>query len=458
MKTMKIIFALAMAISITSCESSLDLAPESQLSSSNFYKTTSDFEQAVIGAYSSLRGEFGDIVLYGDIRSDNTKPSLSGSVTTRSDFDNFSILPTNSAIEVRWNNSYNAISRVNAVLDRIDDVEIEETIKSRIKGEALFIRAIVYFNLVRIYGNIPLVLNEIQGPEALEFAQSNPSEVYDQIISDLNRAKELLPVSFGATDTGRATSTAANALLGRVYLTNGEFQNAEASLREVTALEGNTVDLLTDYSDVFDTSNEYSKEIIFAVRWTADGINGNGFNFAYTNVNEPDNRATSDLFNDYETGDLRRDLTLNTTISVTDTLIFKYGTAPSGQGESDWPVIRYSDVLLMLSEALNGQGYVPNGEAFELLNRIRERAGLKGLTSADVADQAEFSMALEQERRVEFASEGMRWFDLVRTNRYVPVMTSKGFKVEDYHRLFPIPETEILKVNNESILRQNPGY
>lgn len=458
MKTIKILIAFAMSVSIAGCDDKLDLAPESQRSSGNFYQTPTDFEQAILGAYSSLRGEFGDIVLYGDIRSDNTKPFISGSVTTRADFDNFSILPANGAIESRWNNSYNAISRVNAILDRIDAIEIEEQTKNRIKGEALFIRALVYFNLVRIYGNVPLVLHEIQGPEALEFPQSNPAEIYIQIVEDLDRAVEFLPVEFQGADVGRTTSTAANALLGRVYLTTGNFEEAETALRKVTALEGSVVDLLEHYADVFDITNEYNKEIIFAVRWTNDGVNGNGFNFAYTYINEPDNRATTDLYNAYEADDVRREQTINATVSLTDTLIYKYGPAPSGLGESDWPVIRYSDVLLMLSESLNEQGYVPDGEAFSLLNRTRKRAGLGELTTEEVPGQTEFRLAIAQERRVEFASEGLRWFDLVRTNRYVTVMTAKGFKVEEYHNLFPIPETEILKVNNENILKQNPGY
>lgn len=458
MKKIKLLFVLCLSIAIIGCDDNLDLAPQSQISTGNFYRTTSDFEQAILGAYSSLRSEFGDIVLYGDIRSDNTKPVISGSVTTRFDFDNFSILPTSGAIENRWNNSYNSINRVNLLLDKIDVAEIDENVKKRVKGEAFFIRALVYFNLVRIYGDIPLVLTEIQSSEAAETPQSSTQEVYTQIISDLGQAVELLPASFSGADVGRATSTAASALLGRVYLTMQDYSKAETSLRKVTALEGGIVDLMDNYADVFDITNEYNSEIIFAVRWTDDGINGNGFNFTYTNVNEPDNRATTDLFNAYEAGDTRRDQTINSTISTTDSLIYKYGSAPGGQGESDWPVIRYSDVLLMLSESLNEQGYVADGEAFSLLNSVRERAGLEKLTAADLSGQSEFRLAIEHERRVEFASEGLRWFDLVRTDRYIPVMTAKGFNVEEHHDLFPIPEAEILKINNDDILSQNPGY
>ena len=443
---------------VFACEDNLDLAPLSELSTANYYKTDSDFELAINAVYGGLRSEFGDIVLFGDIRSDNTVPFVSGSVTTRTDFDSFSIFPTNSAISSRWNNSYNTIARANAILDRIDDAEIDSNVKSRIKGEALFIRGLVYFNFVRIYGYVPLVLTEITATESLEFPQSSPEQVYQQIMSDLTNAASNLPSSYESSDVGRATSIAANAVLGRVQLTKGDFSAAETALRAVVDREGSEVGLLSNYSDVFDISNEYNQEILFAVRWTNDGVNGNSFNYDFTNVNEPGNRATTDLYNEFEDGDLRRDFTLNTTVSTTDTLIYKYGTGDNGQGESDWPVIRYSDVLLMLAEVLNEKEYTADGEAFTLLNRIRTRAGLADVTSATVGSQDAFRLAIEHERRVELASEGHRWFDLVRTGRYMDVMRAKGFNVNAHHNLFPIPEGEILKINDENILKQNTGY
>ena len=136
----------------------------------------------------------------------------------------------------------------------------------------------------------------------------------------------------------------------------------------------------------------------------------------------------------------------------------KYEFAPPEQGESDWPVIRYADVLLMLSEALNEEGYVPDGEAFDLLNRVRNRAGLAALTAAEVPDQEAFRLAIAHERRVELAGEGHRWFDLVRTGRFMDVMNSKGFNVAPRHVVFPIPQREIDNVNDPSVLSQNNGY
>lgn len=458
MRRINILLGTILIVFASACTDNLDLAPVSELSTSNYYKTDTDFELAINAVYSGLRSEYSDIILFTDIRSDNTIPVISGSVTTRTDFDSFSILPTNGSISGRWNSSYSTISRINAILDRIDEATIDSVLKNRIRGEALFIRGLIYFNLVRIYGNIPLVITEISPAESLELAQSTSTVVYQQILSDVTEAATLLPAAHGANDIGRATSIAANTLLGKIQLTMGNFTAAETALKSVISKEGAEVDLLANYADVFDITNEYNKEIIFAVRWTDDGVNGNAFNYGYTNINEAGNKASQDLYDEFENGDLRRDQTLNTTISASNILIYKYGTAPAGQGESDWPVLRYSDVLLMLAEAVNEKAYVADGEAFDLINRVRSRAGLAQLTSTTVGNQASFRLAIEHERRVELASEGHRWFDLVRTERYIDVMTPKGFNVKAHHNLFPIPESEILKINDSSILGQNPGY
>ena len=459
MKNIKTIILACLSLTFLACDDNLDLEPVSQLGQGSFYNNENDYTTAINAAYGSLRstGQFGDIALFGDIRSDNTVPVLSGSVTTRTDFSEFSLDSANPRIQSTWENTYSGIARVNSILVRIDEASINEDFKNRVKGEALFLRGLMYFNLVRIYGDVPLVVSELSSEEALEAGQSDANDIYTQIIADLTTAASLLPASYN-DDIGRATSIAADALLGRVYLTRGEFSLAIAELRKVTSQSPAIVDLLPDYADVFDVSNEYNPEIIFAVRWTDDGQNGNDFNFNYANVNEPDNKATPDMYNDYETGDLRRDITFDAMISTADTILVKYGFAPSGQGESDWPVIRYADVLLMLSEALNEEGYIPDGEAFDLLNRVRNRAALASLTAAEVPDQEAFRLTIEHERRVELVAEGHRWFDLVRTGRFMEVMNPKGFNVEPRHVVFPIPQREIDNVNDPLVLSQNNGY
>ena len=459
MNNIKIHLFIWLSLAFVACNDNLELEPVSQLGQGSFYVTENDFTTAVNAVYNSLRagGQFGDIALFAEIRSDNTLPVLSGSVTTRTDFSEFSLNSANTRIQSTWEDTYNGIARANSILARIDEASVGENFKNRVKGEALFLRGLMYFNLVRIYGDVPLVVSEISPEEALEVGQSDTNDIYTQIIADLTTAASLLPASHGE-DVGRATNIAANALLGRVHLTMGNFPLAVTELRKVTAQSPALVDLLPSYADVFDINNEYNAEIIFAVRWTDDGLNGNNFGFSFANVNEADNKATPDMYQDYEAGDLRRDVTFDATISTVDTILVKYDFAPTGQGESDWPVIRYADVLLMLSEALNEEGYAADGEAFDLLNQVRNRAGLSALTAAEVPDQEAFRLVMEHERRVELAGEGHRWFDLVRTGRFMEVMNSKGFNVEPRHEVFPIPQREIDNVNDPLVLSQNNGY
>ena len=459
MNNIKIHLFIWLSLAFVACNDNLELEPVSQLGQGSFYVTENDFTTAVNAVYNSLRagGQFGDIALFAEIRSDNTLPVLSGSVTTRTDFSEFSLNSANTRIQSTWEDTYNGIARANSILARIDEASVGENFKNRVKGEALFLRGLMYFNLVRIYGDVPLVVSEISPEEALEVGQSDANDIYTQIIADLTTAASLLPASHGE-DVGRATNIAANALLGRVHLTMGNFSLAVTELRKVTAQSPALVDLLPSYADVFDINNEYNAEIIFAVRWTDDGLNGNNFGFSFANVNEADNKATPDMYQDYEAGDLRRDVTFDATISTVDTILVKYDFAPTGQGESDWPVIRYADVLLMLSEALNEEGYAADGEAFDLLNQVRNRAGLSALTAAEVPDQEAFRLVMEHERRVELAGEGHRWFDLVRTGRFMEVMNSKGFNVEPRHEVFPIPQREIDNVNDPFVLSQNNGY
>lgn len=459
MNNIKIHLFIWLSLAFVACNDNLELEPVSQLGQGSFYVTENDFTTAVNAVYNSLRagGQFGDIALFAEIRSDNTLPVLSGSVTTRTDFSEFSLNSANTRIQSTWEDTYNGIARANSILARIDEASVGENFKNRVKGEALFLRGLMYFNLVRIYGDVPLVVSEISPEEALEVGQSDANDIYTQIIADLTTAASLLPASHGE-DVGRATNIAANALLGRVHLTMGNFSLAVTELRKVTAQSPALVDLLPSYADVFDINNEYNAEIIFAVRWTDDGLNGNNFGFSFANVNEADNKATPDMYQDYEAGDLRRDVTFDATISTVDTILVKYDFAPTGQGESDWPVIRYADVLLMLSEALNEEGYAADGEAFDLLNQVRNRAGLSALTAEEVPDQEAFRLVIEHERRVELAGEGHRWFDLVRTGRFMEVMNSKGFNVEPRHEVFPIPQREIDNVNDPFVLSQNNGY
>ena len=477
---MKFTYILAglLVLSVTSCNDKfLDLAPIAQANTNTFFKTPADMLNALNAAYGSLQsgGQYGTNYVYAEIPSDDTTPVLSGSVTDQDEFDKFYPRTTNPFLASRWTDSYRGIYRCNAVIDRITAVQMDETLKKRITGEAKFLRALMYFNLVRVFGDVPLVLKEITDPaEGYDFARSPVTEVYAQIIKDLSDAESVLPATYTSADIGRATRGAAKGLLGKVYLTRKQYAEAAAKLKEVIDL--GVYDLLPNYADVFKAANKNHKESIFDVQYKKGTIGeGSGFGNAYAPENSGNlviqfggggnNRPTPDLEKAYEPGDLRKDVSMSTGytnasgVRVDYNYVKKYADVPQTNGNSDdnWPVLRYADVLLMYAEALNETS--KTAEALPYLNRIRKRAGL---ADKSISTQADMRLALEQERRVELAFEGQRWFDLVRTGRALDVLKAKaatiGIKTSltENNLIFPIPQSQI--DINPSKIKQNPGY
>lgn len=472
----------------------LDLSPDSQVGVTNFYRTSSDFTNAVNGAYSSLQagGQYGDWYVFSEITSDNTTNPLSGSVTDQDEFDKFYVRSTNPFLEARWNSSYQGIARCNAILDRIDAVTMPETLKTQYKGEARFLRALMYFNLVRIFGDVPLVVNEVKSvSEGYTQGRVAVDQVYEQIIQDLGEAETALPLRYTGNDLGRATSGSAKALLGKVYLTRQNFAAAATKLKEV--IDTREYSLLPNYAEVFRAGNGNHAESVFAVQFKKGGL-GEGSNYANNFAPEfssnnvvslgstgGNNIVTPDVESAYETGDTRKAASMassytrpdRTVVNVRFTRKFLDVPAQNNDSDNDWPVIRYADVLLMYAEALNERGFTAGGEAFTYLNQVRTRAGLPAKTAGNpvaalqVADQAAFRLAMEQERRVELAFEGHRWFDLVRTGRAVAVMNAHFARynirvgtrlvtVQPYQLLMPVPQNQI-NVNPGQIT-QNPGH
>ncbi len=473
--------ALSLSIVLGSCQNSfIDLQPISAGTTDNFYRTAEDFRIALNGAYGSLQmgGVFGNSYVFGEVASDNTVPPASGSVTDQDEFDRFYIRTTNPFINGRWNDSYNAIARYNTILDKIDAVSMDASLKNRYIAEVKFLRALVYFNLVRTFGDVPVVIKSMNTPdEGYSYGRSPQTEVYAQIEKDLTEAEAVLPVSYAAAETGRATQGAAKALLGKVYLTQRKFAPAVAKLKEVIDL--NVYDLLPSYAEVFRVGNKNHKESVFDVQYKSGGVGeGNPWpnDFAPENSGNiviafggsGNNQPSADLIAAYETGDVRKDFSLSTSYvnasgqTIPVNYVKKYYDVPATRGDNgnNIPIIRYADVVLMYAEALNEVSYQP--EALTYLNRIRTRAGLKAKTAAEVATQAAFRLAVEQERRVELAFEGHRWFDLVRTGRAIPVMNSKKDQIRlvntltENNLVFPIPQAQI-DINKDKI-KQNPGY
>lgn len=483
MKRLKIYSFLILIIAVSSCKKDfIDLRPISSASTANFYKTADDIKVALNGAYATLQtsGISTDNYVYGEIPSDNTYPVASGSVTDQDEFDRFYIRTTNPYILNRWNHSYNAISRVNTILEKIDPIDIEAELKKRYIAETKFLRAYVYFELVRTYGDVPLVLKSLVGnlKEGYDYDRTAAATVYDQVVKDLLEAEVDLPVSYSGADIGRVTKGAAKALLGKVYLTQKKFTEARNKLKEVIDL--GVYDILP-YADVFDAAKKNNKESVFDIQFMAGGgTEGNPWPNSFAPQNSGNavinfggsgnNRPTQDLIDAYEPGDIRKDFSLATSYVnaagnvIEDVYVKKYRYSPTinNDNANNIPVIRYADVLLMYAEALNELAYEPNGDAMRYLNVIRKRAGLAERTAVDIPDQAAFRLAMEKERRVEFAFEGHRWFDLVRTGRAIEVINSKASAINvvapitQDNLVFPIPQSQV--DINPGKIKQNNGY
>ncbi|UYQ94417.1 RagB/SusD family nutrient uptake outer membrane protein [Chitinophaga horti] len=459
-------------MALSSCgKGFVDLKPISSITTGNFYQTEEDFKNAINGAYAALRsgGNYGgDSYVFGEVRSDNSIPVSSGSVTDQDEFDRFYIRTTNPYINARWSNSYSAIARCNAILDRIGGITMNATLKDRYTAEAKFLRALYYFNLVRTFGDVPLVLKEITNPdEGYEYGRAPKADVYAQIEKDLTEAADELPVNYTATaDIGRATEGAARAILGRVLLTQKKFAPAAVQLKAVIDL--NKYDLVPVYADFFKVKNKNNVEAIFDVQYKSGGVGqGNGWPNSFAPQNSGNavimfggggnNTPSDDLVNAYEPGDLRKAATVATSYvnaggtTIPGNFVKKYHDVPAlaNDNANNIPIIRYADVLLMYAECLNEAAYVPDGDAFDYLNEIRDRADLGPLTSVEVPSQEAFRLAMEKERRVEFAFENLRWYDLVRTDRAIPVINGKAAQINlvnpvtPQNLVFPIPQSQV---------------
>ncbi len=492
MKMKNILLTTVLAsFSLMACNDDfIALNPISDISETNFYKSPQDMEIAVNAAYAGLRntGLFNQgLYFVGEMRSDNTATSwVSGDSYDTESIYYFTVISSNRYLNTIWNDAYNAILRCNVVLDRIDAVDMDQTLKEQYKGEVRFLRALEYFYLVQIFGDVPLVLTEITVQEAYAQGRAPAQQVYAQIMEDLQFAEDALPPTYGSVDIGRATSGAAKGILGKVYLTMKNYPEAKTKLEEV--INSSSYQLLPNYADLWDLQHENSMESLFEVQYLKGG-RGTGSPFAnafapkFSNqivvqvggagsVNSP----TVDMENAYEPGDLRKDLSLapgyvnDAGDFVPYAYIKKYFDVPfeDGDANNNWIVLRYADVLLMYAEVLNELGFAPDGQAFQLLNQIRERASLvpKTANNADpklrVADQQAFRLSIEQERRVELAFENHRWFDLVRTGRALEVMNSKRDvlnipeEIQAYQLLFPVPLQAV--ENNPAVIKQNTGY
>ena len=463
------LFLAVLGVLGTGCEDELTIFPEDSLSVPTFFKTEVDFEQAVNGAYAPLRA-INDVskAYLAEMHSDNTyyaRNTAFGATEQQEDIADFAIptdqgITTNVHVQNVYVFNYQIIARTNQILATIDEAEFDDAAKNNLKGQALFLRAYAYFDLVQFFGSVPLHLVPVLSREDAALPLSTEEEIYAQIIQDVQGAISSLPPK-SQQEAGRATSGAARTLLANVYIVREQWSDAEVQARAV--VDSNEYMLMPNYEDAFsgNSDNKNNIESVFEVQYKegAEGLNG-GFLYeflprpmtaeevgAVTGTSNPqplngegNNIPTPDIIAAYEDGDLREDASIQY-VTASESFwrdgvypIIKKYVEPHSLNDNhgmNFPVYRYSEVLLFLAEALEEQG--KSGEALTFLNLVRSRAGL-GDPSGDLGE------AIFNERRVELAFENKRWFDLVRTGRAVDVITAYGNRIKANPNDYYYPE------------------
>ena len=462
MKKILVLASLATLL-MTSCgDSFFDLEPASSVTIDKVYKTASDYNVAVIGCYAKLQSQVNFYTECCEYRSDNLSLGAPTAGTQdRYDIDHFTEKPSNGILSSYWANFNNNVYRCNLLLDQIDGANFAENLKKQYKGEAMFIRALNYFNMYRIWGGVPATKHVVSAAEALKVARYSDEQMFDLIAGDLKEIVDnnYLPETYSSADMGRATSGAAKALLGKVYLTFHKWTEAKDILSQLIG----KYQLVSPIAQVFNVDNKNNNEIIFAVHFNKE-IEGEGHSYWYNLTNASDDtNQTSSLLNTFPTGDARKDLITYVQVEKNVRLMNKFYDTKSPTFKTvgnDQILLRYADVLLMYAEALNEIQYDASegSPALKYLNAVRQRAGISNLTVKQLPTQEKFRKGILVERQREFPYEGQRWFDLVRMGFAKSVMAENGIEIKDYQLLFPIPQQEIEKVGDKSILWQNPGY
>lgn len=464
---MKKIFILPLVVAggiLSSCSDSFfELTPDDAVTTENLFKTEKDFLIVLNGCYAKLQTQSDFYTELCEWRGDNlTIDAPTAGTQDRYDLDKFREVPSNGIINDIFANLNNHVYRCNVLLDRIDDANFDESIKKRIKGEALFLRSYTWFNMYRVWGPVVIADHVVSVNESLGMGRASESEMYDAIVNPLEEIvnNKMLPVSYSGDDMGRVTIGAAKTLLGKVYLT---FKQPQKAADVLSTLIGQ-YSLQPTVVDCFNINNPFNSEVIWSIRYnkTIPG-EGHGAWYGITNLTSDDHRT--DTFNNlYSTDDNRKAAVEYVEVpGVNMCLIRKYFDTPDGSTAkygNDFIVYRYADVLLMYAEALNEVSYnnTQTSPALLALNEVHQRAGLTPIDISDIGSQDAFRHAILVERQKEFPYEGHRWFDAVRLGAANEVAANEGVSIQEYQHIFPYPTTELERVNNTSLVWQNPGY
>ncbi|MCM4173965.1 RagB/SusD family nutrient uptake outer membrane protein [Arenibacter sp. TNZ] len=472
---------ITFALFLTSCESYLEENPAGNISIANFYSSEDDAIAGLYGVYNSVYSLYGNMAInYGEVNADNA--TVSPNVSDLFEWDEFTY--NNGLTEGFWSSAYDGINLANEVALFTSEIDFDSDKKADIVSEAKALRALFYWHLVRAMGGVPIYETPTVGFDEVDAPRASVDEVYSLIIRDLTEAALELPTTSAA---GRFNAHIADALLARIYLYRGDFPNALKHSKNV--IDSGDYDLFTDYANAFKTENNNGIEHVYQIQYLSGERNNNipgsfgpralpgqyGNSF-WANTVVGGSIAPSEEFNAENPISYRRSVTIADSYEhidgVTGTITMEEAYGPGVypfyvskfddrakelQSGVNFNVIRYADVLLIASEALNEVDPADNLK-YVWINKVRERArnGIESdLPDLSSLSQDDFRTAVLDERRFELAFEGQRAWDLKRRGLFLSVMRAQGKNVEDFKLLFPIPDNQIRLNTN---LTQNPGW
>jgi hypothetical protein len=453
MKLATVLGAAAVLLTVSGCDRALDTEPYDRVAASSEIVDASTAQAALNGAYAALQssGMYGQYLLSASALTSH-EAEWGGTYQYLGDMASNIINADNTAVSTMWNAHYVQIDRDNTILARVPGVTgIDAATSNEIMGEAYFLRALSYSNLVKYWGPVPMPLAPVSSPnDARDYTRIPVADVYTQILSDLDQAAKLVT---NTSDTRKATVKAVQALRARVYLYRASIAGANAAADYQSALNAANAELNGDdalhatYASLFTADGSDTQDDIFRVAFTASESNGLGYYFLQAGRFEA--AATTEQFASYETGDIRRDLTLSLRPGSTN----KYQNIkfPTLTGTEDPHVIRKAEVMLIKAEAMARLNDLAGAVAE--YNKVRARAALPAhVLGVNVKTQADVLAAIDHERRSELAFEGDRFPNLVREGQAVAFL---GIQDRAFQTLFPIPIKEIA---TSPKLTQNAGY
>ncbi|MGD9977431.1 MAG: RagB/SusD family nutrient uptake outer membrane protein [Bacteroidales bacterium] len=485
----KTIIAIALSSAILfGCSDFLDEDLRSEQNYNNYFESEKDLVSFANGMFGGLitwtwSGEglfFNNYWVLQDIASDNCYETSSS--IDMLDLSQFTFDANNATTYYVWVGCYEVINSCNVLLEESENISAYSStaVKNHLQGEAYFLRGMLYFELVKLFGDVPLQLFSTKSPSETLLSRTSATEVYNSITSDLKNAEELLAENpFPDRVEGMPTSLTASALLGKVYLTRGalygnasDFDSSRVYLEKVLG----KYTLEPNFADIFKIGNANAGEIIWAVNFSgtlSEGWSTSQLIVRLMPTTESDNgvnngqgweRPTDYLYNSFSNNDERKTATFITEFEgevFNGPYIKKYwdqeaeGGRANGESDADFIYLRYADVLLMYAEALNEINGGPTTDAYNAINEVRNRAGLGNLASG--LGYQPFKDAILQERQWEFVMEGQRWYDLVRMGKLSErvLLAKPTANVKTYNMLFPIPQQE--RYYNPK-LTQNTGY